>query len=172
MKPKAEITIVPFVDCLVGGVRDLILPIQRDEFGIPITYDEQPDLHDIDGFYRQGDGDFWVAMAGDEVVGSIGLLDVGGGRAALRKMFVKAAYRGSEHETARKLLARLVAHAEAAGMVEIYLGTTAKFLAAHRFYERAGFMRIDEHDLPQPFPRMSVDTRFYRLLVSVVARLP
>lgn len=171
MKPTADITVVPFVDCLAGGVRDLILPIQRDEFGIPITYDEQPDLHDIEGFYRKGNGDFWVALAGDKIVGSVALLDIGGGRAALRKMFVKAAYRGSEHKTAKKLLARLVSHAEAAGMAEIYLGTTAKFLAAHRFYEKAGFSKIGEHELPERFPRMRVDTRFYKLLLNAVVRL-
>jgi len=171
MKPTAEVTVVPFADSLAGGVRDLIVPIQRDEFGISITYDEQPDLHDIEGFYRQGGGEFWVALAGDEVVGSVALLDIGGGRVALRKMFVKAAYRGSEHKTAKKLLVRLVAHAEAAGMAEIYLGTTAKFLAAHRFYEKAGFARIDELDLPERFPRMHVDTRFYKLSLRAVARL-
>ncbi len=169
MKTSEEVTIVPFMDGFAGGVRDLILPIQQTEFGIPITYDEQPDLGDIEGFYRQGNGDFWVALAGGEVVGSIALLDIGSGRAALRKMFVKAKYRGGEHGTAAKLLARLVAHAEEVGMAEIYLGTTAKFLAAHRFYEKAGFSRIGAEDLPDRFPRMSVDTRFYKLLLTAAA---
>lgn len=167
-----KLTIVRYADGFVDGVRDLILPIQRDEFRIPITYDEQPDLHDVEGFYRQGYGDFWVALASGDVVGSIALLDLGGGRAALRKMFVKAAYRGREHGTAAKLLGRLIVHAEAAGVIEIYLGTTAKFLAAHRFYEKAGFSQIGEYELPDQFPRMSVDTRFYKLLLNTNALLP
>lgn len=33
------------------GVVSLILPIQRDEFGIAITLEDQPDLLDIRGFY-------------------------------------------------------------------------------------------------------------------------
>jgi RimJ/RimL family protein N-acetyltransferase len=41
------------------------------------------------------------------------------------------------------------------------LGTTAAFLAAHRFYEKSGFRLVDEADLPETFPRMAVDTRFY-----------
>ena len=90
----------------------------------------------------------------------------------MRKMFVKAAYRGREHGIAAKLLARLIVHAEAVGMAEIYLGTTARFLAAHRFYEKAGFSQIGEHELPDRFPRMSVDTRFYRLLLNTGALLP
>ena len=45
-----QATIVPYADGMVDGVRDLILPIQQKEFGIPITYDELADLHDIEGF--------------------------------------------------------------------------------------------------------------------------
>jgi len=144
------------------GVRDLIVPIQREEFGIDITYADQPDLHDVDGFYRKGRGDFWVALAGDDVVGSIALIDIGGGQAALRKMFVRQDYRGGGHGVAGSLLETLLRHAEGAGLQEIYLGTTSKFLAAHRFYEKMGFDLIDEADLPASCPRMKVDTRFYR----------
>jgi N-acetylglutamate synthase-like GNAT family acetyltransferase len=43
----------------------------------------------------------------------------------------------------------------------IYLGTTAKFLAAHRFYEKHGFDLIEQDQLPSSFPVMVVDTRFY-----------
>jgi N-acetylglutamate synthase-like GNAT family acetyltransferase len=46
---------------------------------------------------------------------------------------------------------------------EVYLGTTAKFLAAHRFYEKRGFAVIDKSALPPGFPVMTVDTRFHRL---------
>lgn len=35
--------------------------------------------------------------------------------------------------------------------------------AAHRFCGKAGFCRIDPAELPPPFPRMVVDSRFYRL---------
>jgi N-acetylglutamate synthase-like GNAT family acetyltransferase len=144
------------------GVRDLIVPIQREEFGIDITYGDQPDLHDIPGFYRKGAGDFWVATANGEVVGSIALIDLGGRRGALRKMFVHSAYRGRDHGVARRLLETLIDHAAEERFTEILLGTTAKFLAAHRFYEKMGFELIDEADLPAGFPRMKVDTRFYR----------
>lgn len=145
------------------GVRDLIVPIQQDEFGIPIDYADQPDLHDIDGFYRKGCGDFWVALDGDEVVGSIALIDISERKAALRKMFVRKSHRGPEHGIARLLLDTLLDHARQSGLAEIYLGTTAKFLAAHRFYEKSGFDLVDEADLPERFPRMAVDSRFYVL---------
>jgi N-acetylglutamate synthase-like GNAT family acetyltransferase len=155
------IDIIPFCEEHRLGVRNLIVPIQRDEFGIDITYEQQPDLLDVDGFYRTGCGDFWVALDGGEVVGSIALVDIGNGRAALRKMFVRQDHRGAARGVARDLLDRLLHHAASQGVREVLLGTTSKFLAAHRFYEKAGFQLIDESDLPESFPRMHVDTRFY-----------
>ena len=146
-----------------AGIRDLILGIQQGEFGFSITWDDQPDLHDIPGFYRAGAGDFWVATdAGGRIVGMIGLRDIGGGLGALRKMFVAKEWRGAEG-TAHRLLETLIAHAREAGFRAIVLGTTEAFRAAHRFYEKSGFRRVDGATLPDTFPRMKGDTRFYRL---------
>lgn len=149
------------------GVVALISGIQRGEFGLSITPQDQPDLMDIDGFYRPGIGEFWVAETGAEadgtVVGCIALLDIGGGQAALRKMFVDAGWRGAGKGVAKALLATLLDHARASGVAEIFLGTTTRFLAAHRFYEKHGFARIDKADLPPAFPVMAVDSVFYRL---------
>ena len=47
-------------------------------------------------------------------------------------------------------------------MNEVYLGTTASFLAAHRFYAKNGFREISSSALPPGFPVMLVDTKFYR----------
>ena len=159
---SAATTIRAFVPGDEEAIGRLIVPIQREEFGIPITYDEQPDLRDIPAFYQSGAGGFWVALAADgAIVGTIGLKDIGHGEAALRKMFVGADHRGDG--TARALLAALLDHARAAGLERILLGTTARFLAAHRFYEKNGFAEIAAEDLPAAFPRMAVDSKFYRL---------
>jgi len=144
------------------GVVDLILPIQREEFGFAITLADQPDLLDVEGFYREGGGNFWVALADDEVVGTIALRDIDTGQGALRKMFVKAAWRGPEHRVAQRLLDTLLAWCGARGIGTVFLGTTEKFHAAHRFYEKNGFGRIECEALPAGFPRMGLDTRFYR----------
>ncbi len=148
------------------GVVALISGIQRGEFGLSITPQDQPDLMDIDGFYRPGAGEFWVAeAAGFErtVVGCIALLDIGNSQAALRKMFVDADWRGAEKGVAKALLSTLLEHARSSGVAEIFLGTTTRFLAAHRFYEKHGFARIEKGDLPPAFPVMAVDSVFYRL---------
>ncbi|QBP75970.1 GNAT family N-acetyltransferase [Herbaspirillum huttiense] len=145
------------------GVVEVILPIQQEEFGIPITLEGQPDLKDIAGFYQKGHGNFWVAVDGGKVVGTISLLDIGNAQVALRKMFVAASHRGKEHGTAARLLEGVIAWARAQGVRQIFLGTTDKFLAAHRFYEKNGFRLIEKSTLPPAFPVMVVDTRFYAL---------
>lgn len=157
------IKIVPFAPLHEQAVGALIVGIQRDEFEIAITLEDQPDLQDIPGFYQQGAGNFWVALAEGKVVGTVALLDLGHHQGALRKMFVHADYRGPGHGVSARLLETLLEWSRARGIKEVYLGTTEKFRAAHRFYERNGFQQVPADELPPTFPKMAVDTRFYRL---------
>jgi N-acetylglutamate synthase-like GNAT family acetyltransferase len=146
-------------------VIDHILAIQRDEFGIAITRADQPDLDSIETFYRTGAGNFWLALDGGEVVGTVALVDIGHRQGALRKMFVRPAYRGKPHHAADRLLAALFAWARHKSLREIYLGTIDKFLAAHRFYAKNGFAAIGQAALPPAFPVMKVDSKFYRYIL-------
>lgn len=157
------ITIRSYSDTYRDGVAKLILPIQQQEFGLAISLQDQPDLLDIPDFYQSGHGNFWLALAQDEVVGSISLRDIGNRQGALRKMFVQAPFRGREHQVAQRLLQTLIDWSRGQGLKEVFLGTTAAFLAAHRFYEKNGFAEITPADLPAAFPRMALDTKFYRL---------
>jgi len=143
------------------AVTALIVKIQQDEFGIAITAQDQPDLSDIPGFYQSGAGCFWVAKLDGDIVGTIALKDIGEGQGALRKMFVAEQARGRELGVAAKLLGRLLEEARRSGITQIYLGTTDKFLAAHRFYEKNGFAEVAKEMLPKRFPVMAVDTKFY-----------
>ncbi|HYE81115.1 MAG TPA: GNAT family N-acetyltransferase [Clostridia bacterium] len=120
-------------------------------------------LSDIPSFYQTGGGNFWAAMCNGQVVGTIALIDIGNNQGVLRKMFVKAAYRGRVYNTAELLLSMLILWAREHSIYEIYLGTTDKFLAAHRFYEKKGFTRIAKETLPDTFSIMKVDTRFYMI---------
>ena len=160
------ITIAEFSPEYADAVVELIVPIQREEFGVAITAEDQPDLRDIPGFYQRERGNFWIACHEGRVVGSVALLDIGSRQAALRKMFVERDFRGSGHGTAGLLLATLLDWARGHRIREIYLGTTAQFLAAHRFYEKNGFVEIPKSDLPVAFPVMAVDSKFYRLTMG------
>ena len=151
--------IEPFKPGMKDQVLDLILPIQQQEFRVPITAADQPDLAAVPEVYQKGRGGFWVGLADDEVVGSIGLIDFGSG-GALRKMFLRKDQRGSG--LAQALFETLLAHAKARGLQAIWLGTLPHMHAAHRFYERNGFTRAEPEMLPSDFPRVAVDTMFYR----------
>jgi GNAT superfamily N-acetyltransferase len=155
-----------FVPDDAGRVQQLVLGIQREEFGVPVTLEEQPDLRDVPAHYQQGRGGFWVAADEGELVGTIGLLDIGQRQGALRKMFVAPSHRGAAIGVGAALLRTCLEQAAAAGMSDVLLGTTEQFVAAHRFYEKSGFSRIPPEALPAHFPRMRLDTRFYRYRIG------
>lgn len=158
--------IQPFDGRFTREIGEMIVGIQAGEFGIPITIADQPDLGDIAGFYHVGRGNFWIALSGETVIGTISLRDIGGRHAALRKMFVAPDRRGSKHGVAAALMATLLTHARTTGLSTIWLGTTDRYLAAHRFYEKNGFTRVRPDELPAAFPRMAVDNVFYRRALS------
>jgi N-acetylglutamate synthase-like GNAT family acetyltransferase len=164
----AVISIVPFSPEYKDQVASLILSIQREEFNIPISLQDQPDLNAIPDYYQNGAGNFWIALVNGSVVGTVALLDIGNAQVALRKMFVAKQFRGSLYSTARQLLSNAVSWAQIKGLNSIFLGTTAQFLAAHRFYEKHGFMEISRNLLPPAFPLMAVDSKFYQLVLAEV----
>lgn len=160
------IEIKTYTDIYNKEVVELILTIQTKEFEVPITLEAQPDLKDIRHFYQTSNGNFWVARNNNEIIGTIALLDIGNDQGALRKMFVNAAYRGKDYGVGQKLLDHLLEWARQKNFKEILLGTTAKFLAAQRFYEKNGFIEIEKATLPVTFPVMTVDVKFYRYILN------
>lgn len=92
-----QIQIVPYQKQYDEAIANLIVPIQQHEFNIKITLADQPDLQEIDNFYRNGSGNFWCALSPEgELIGTIALIDIGNGEGAIRKMFVKQEWRGKE----------------------------------------------------------------------------
>lgn len=151
-----------YSDTFKNRIIDLILDIQNHEFNIQITADQQPDLSAIEQYYQHGNGNFWVATSDDKLVGTIALLDIGSRQVALRKMFVHRAYRGKKTGLSSLLLGTAVTWSRAKKIREIFLGTTSTFIAAHRFYEKNHFQEIKKEKLPDTFPLMEVDTKFYK----------
>jgi GNAT superfamily N-acetyltransferase len=160
-----EIRIQTFSPSCQQEVIDLILSIQQNEFGVAITLEAQPDLKNIPGFYQRDAGNFWVAIIENKIVGTIALLGIGNNRGALRKMFVHQRYRGKEWGVGQQLLNSLSKWSGQNNIKEILLGTTEKFIAAQRFYEKNGFEEIDKQLLPKEFPVMEVDVKFYTLTI-------
>ena len=159
----AEITYRPYAKSDEDAVIAHILSIQQGEFAVPVTAEDQPDLRAVAEVYQSGTGGFWVAEREGRIVGTIGLIGFGQSEGALRKMFVAAEARGRELGVAAGLLDILLGHARAKGIKGVTLGTIERLHAARRFYEKNGFALIAREDLPPGFPRMPVDTHFYRL---------
>ena len=67
----------------------LILDIQNNEAKIDLPLREQPDLSDTNGYYRQSGGEFWVALYGGEVIGTVGIMLREKNCAVMKKFFVK-----------------------------------------------------------------------------------
>jgi GrpB-like predicted nucleotidyltransferase (UPF0157 family)/N-acetylglutamate synthase-like GNAT family acetyltransferase len=151
------------------AVIEFIVGIQQGEFGLAITANDQPDLADVEGFYQQPGGQFWVARDGGVVVGTIAAIVIEANTVVLRKMFVAPSYRGPVG-LADELMGVLIGWAKRNGYRTILLGTTDRMTAAHRFYIRHQFGQIDADRLPAEFPRMAVDSLFFRRdLIGVVA---
>lgn len=149
-------------------VIDLILNIQQNEFNIPITIEDQPDLMQIDNFYMECGGNFWGAFANGELVGSIALVKFDERAGAVRKMFVKKEFRGKELNIAQHLLETLIQFCAEKQIDDIYLGTVDVLKAAMRFYERNHFNKVEKEKLPVRFPLMNADNAFYHLNITGV----
>jgi len=160
---QREIEIIQYHNQYQQQVIDLILGIQQGEFNIPLTLTDQPDLEQIEDYYLVRNGNFYIAKDRDHIIGTIGALDIGNQSLALRKMFVDSKYRGSDKRISITLLKTMIDYARSRNIQFIYLGTTEAFKAAHRFYEKNNFHAITPTDLPFNFPKVKVDTRYYRL---------
>jgi putative acetyltransferase len=155
--------IQPYSEKYKADIASLILNIQNNEFNVPVTLNDQPDLLNIQNFYFKNNGGFWLAIENDKLIGTIALIDIGGGQAALRKMFVHTDYRGKEKAVGQSLLNYLIEWCKQKSITEIYLGTVEQLHAAKRFYAKNGFEKIEKNKLPKSFPLMQVDTAFFKL---------
>jgi GNAT superfamily N-acetyltransferase len=130
----------------------LVVDIQRDEYGLYQALEDQPDLMDVEAYYMAAGGHFWVAYAGTDLVGCVGLLRLADGSSSeLKKMYVAQPYRGAERAIAQQMMDGLARWANQAGIRAIYLDTLATMHAAIRFYERNGFEPVRIEDLPDVY---------------------
>lgn len=127
----------------------LLLSVLEDELGY-VGY-ERPDIHDIPDVYQKDDlGNFWLAIDGDQVVGTIALQNYGKNRAMIKRMSVKKEYR--RKGIGQRLLTELITFAKKSNLETVYLTTMNEFEAARNLYEKNGFQVIDElpEDMAMP----------------------
>lgn len=127
----------------------LILSIQNDEAEISLSIQEQPDLLDIEQYYQQSGGNFWVALSAGKVIGTIGLMLKDRHCAILKKFFVKKEFRAQKIGLA--LYETLLNYAIVTGVQCVILDTPSVAHDSHRFYEKAGFRVVHKDELPVPY---------------------
>jgi GNAT superfamily N-acetyltransferase len=133
------------------GFRSLVADTLR-EFGFEPDPVIDTDLADPGATYAA----LWVALAGDEVVGSIALRDRGGNELELKRMYLRPKCRG--RGVGRLMLAAALDWARQNGARKIKLDTTERMEAARHLYEAAGFVRA-----PGEAPRQGQRRLLYEL---------
>ena len=135
------IEIVPLSADRLEETRSFLRELLLQEFMMVARLKEMDDLSQS---YHNGRGCFWIAVdnAHQRVIGCVGLLDVGGDRGYLKRMYIHAEYRSIG--LGKRLLLQLLDHAQAHGMREVYLATDYTMEEAQKFYVHHGFRRIEQ----------------------------
>jgi GNAT superfamily N-acetyltransferase len=107
--------------------------------------DLHPDLAAIERWYIESGGCFWIAEAGRQQVGMVGIEPVDQTTARLRQMRVTADWR--RKGIGRSLLETAERYCGERGYRRLILETNALQTAAHALYESAGFTRTGERTL-------------------------
>lgn len=105
-----------------------------------------------------------VDSSSGHVIGCLGLVALRDRNVALKKMFVAKTYR--KLGLGKKLLEEFITYCYENSKKAIFFGTTSDFEAAQYFYQKSGFKEITSADLPEDFPRLTVDNRYYTYYIN------
>ncbi|SDC24934.1 GNAT family N-acetyltransferase [Belnapia rosea] len=101
---------------------------------------EAPELRALASYFAKAGGQLWAAEKAGRVVGMVGTRPLNSDQAfEICRMYVEATERGTG--LAQRLLEAAETHARAAGAQRLVLWTDTRFDAAHRFYEKRGYLR-------------------------------
>lgn len=150
------------------AVENLVLDIQRNEFGLALDAENQPDLKNIEAFFTNPGSAFWIAedRQSGQIIGCIGLEALPGHIAVMRKFMVHPAWRGKTAGVASALNESFETHARHSGAAMIFLSTVAATKAAQRFYDNSGYNKLVRDELPQAFVPGILDAIFYRKMIA------
>lgn len=112
-------------------------------------------LGDPEGTILAKGGHIFMVYAGEEAVGCVALVPMGGGVFELSKMAVSPRLRG--RGIGRRLLAYAIDRARNAGAKSLFLGSSTKLRNAVHLYEAVGFRHVPADQLPpMPYSRADV----------------
>ena len=130
------IKIAPYTEKYKSHVVQLVLDIYENEFNFKGF--ERPDIYSISATYQNGDdSNFWVALDGEKLVGTVGLLKKTDKLCYIKRMVVKKEFR--RMGLGENLLKMALAFAKEHGFKTVYAGTVEENPNAIAFYMRHGF---------------------------------
>ncbi|MDN3568225.1 GNAT family N-acetyltransferase [Paeniroseomonas aquatica] len=134
-------TIRPGRDADAAGFIRLIGDCWAEFPGCILDVDgEVPELRALASYFGNAGGALWAAEAGGALVGMVATRPLRSDDAyEICKMYVARDQRGTG--LAHRLIETAEAHARAAGARRLVLWTDTRFDAAHRFYEKRGYVR-------------------------------
>lgn len=143
MNREAEINIRSASNDDCRRVRKLVFGVLR-EYGLePDLNGTDRDIADIEAHYIKRGGVFeLIEDAEGNLLGTVGLYPISAETVELRKMYFSKKLRG--RGIGKKMLARMIEKARAAGFKKIYLETASVLKEAVRLYEKFGFHPTEE----------------------------
>ena len=146
----AEITIRPFSEPDAARVRELFITVNRllsppdlrDAFEVYIGRALTEEIDRISAYYSERDGDFWVAVKGDKVVGTFGLERASDDAMELRRMYVDPLTR--RQGIARQMLQFAEDECRSRNVSRLQLSTAEIQQAALALYRNAGYRLVHE----------------------------
>lgn len=135
-----------------SGIDNMMNDIVK-EFELPISNGNKSGAQPLDNY--------WIALHKKEIIGTVGVLK-NNNSAILKNMFVKKEFRGKDYGLAQLLLYKVIDWCHLEHIDNIYLGTMNQFKAAHKFYEKHGFIKISTNKLPSSFIINPIDDIFYK----------
>ncbi len=157
------ISILPYQDDYKDDIIELVLHCQNDGTRPIVDVSGQKDLLNIDHDYFKNGGFFWIALDGSKLAGTIGLMNYGNNIGMIKKFFVYEQYRGEPNHLGQKLFSEMLEYAKTNGFKELYLDTPKNTLRAHKFYQKAGFVQIEQNDAPIKFSLIYSQNDFFKL---------
>lgn len=132
---------------------DMLLNEIASEFELQISNNNKSPSQVLDKY--------WITFDNNKVIGTIGIVCFKKKFGVLKSMFVKKEYRGKSLGISNILLNEFFDYCKEENIDHIYLGTMTQFKAAHKFYEKNGFKRINKNKLPSGFINNQIDDIFY-----------
>ncbi len=132
-----------------------------DAYNFLMDFEEfDRDLADIEGYYQDSGGEFWVAESGGTIDGVIGVLPREGETCELKRLYVSMSRWG--RGLGGTLIGTVITWAEDHGYRRIILWSDVLFERAHNLYLKHGFRATGETRAIDPVNPTSVERFFER----------